>query len=436
MQTAAHTLKSSSLYSSMTAKSADTSVATASAVLTAVAGTYNVNVSALAKAQSLATKADFSTHTGDISTTDGKIKIELGRVSSGTFTADSTKTAINIDVKAGASSLDEIRDQINAANAGVRASVVYVGKNSGGTDVYKLALTSKDTGADNSMKISVMDSNGVDQTNNTGLAQLAYDPSKTAGAGNEYDVKTPAQDAQLTVDGVAITRGSNTITDAIGGVTLNLLKESSTSVTISKDTTAVTNALQAFVKAYNEVNSLAHKLSDYNSSTKTGAVLTGDSSVRSLQTALREMVGQSGADSSSSVRNLTAVGITMQRDGSLSFDTTKLTSAFNSSASDVAKFFAGDSSNSTKGVASKISSSLDAMLATGGLISSRTEGINTSIKNIDQQRDALNTRLTAIEKRYRAQFTALDSMVSSMQRTSTFLTQQLASITGISSSSK
>ncbi|MBI4998512.1 MAG: flagellar filament capping protein FliD, partial [Rhodocyclales bacterium] len=261
--------------------------------------------------------ADFSSHTSDISTIDGKIKIELGTYSGGTFTADSAKSPITIEIPTESSSLDEIRDEINAVNAGVRASVVYVGKNAGGTDVYKLSLTAKDTGAANSMRITVMDSNDVVLTDNTGLAQLSYDPTKTAGTGNEYDIKVPAQDARLTIDGIDLTRGSNTITDAITGVTLSLLKEADTTLTITKDSASVKSALQAFVKAYNDVNTLAHDLSAYSSDTKTASVLTGDSGVRSLQTALRQMIGYSVEPATLSVRNLSAIGIAMQRDGSL-----------------------------------------------------------------------------------------------------------------------
>jgi flagellar hook-associated protein 2 len=428
LQTAAHALKSSSLYTSMSAKASDSTVASASAVSTAVAGTYGLTVTALAKSQSLATKADFSSHTSDISTIDGKIKIELGTFTAGAFTADSTKNPVTIDVTAGSSSLDDIRDQINSINAGVRASVVYVGKNAGGTDVYKLALTAKDTGAANSMRITVMDSSDVVLTDNTGLAQLSYDPTKAAGAGNEFDVKVPAQDAQLSIDGIAITRGSNTITDAITGVTLSLLKESTTNLTITKDNASVSAAINTFVKAYNDVNTLAHDLSAYNSDTKTAAVLTGDSGVRSLQTTLRQMIGYTTGTSTATVRNLSAVGITMQRDGSLEFNASKFDAAVAKSSSDVAALFSDDTTTS-KGVAVRMSTILDAMLASNGLISSRTDGINSSIKDIGKQRDALNLRLTAIEKRYRTQFSALDSLVASMQQTSSFLTQQLASLT-------
>lgn len=427
LQSAVHALKSSSLYTSLSATVGDSTVATASAVSTAVAGTYSIAVTALAKAQSLSTKAEFASHSTDISTTAGKIKIELGTYASGTFTANADKTPVTIDVPATASSLDEIRDAINAADAGVRASVVYVGKNGSGTDVYKLALTSNTTGAGGSMRISVTDSNGVALTDNTGLAQLAYDPSKTAGTGNEYDVNIPAQDAQFTVDGIALTRSSNTVTDAITGVTMNLLKESTTTLTVAKNTASVKTALQTFVKAYNDVNKLAHDLSAYDATNNRASVLTGDSGLRSVQTALRQLIGTTVGPATLSVRNLSAVGITIQRDGSLEFDTTKFDTAATNSVTDVATLFSSDTT-ATRGIAVQMSTVLDSMLATNGLLAARTDGINQSIKDIGKQRDALNLRLTEIEKRYRAQFTALDSLVASMQQTSNYLTQQLASI--------
>lgn len=427
LQSATRALKSTSLYSSLSATVADTTIATASAVSTAVAGTYSIAVTALAKAQSLSTKAEFSSHSTDISATAGKIKIELGTFASGTFTANADKTPVTIDVAATASSLDEIRDAINAANAGVRASVVYVGKNGSGTDVYKLALTANDTGSANSMRITVMDANDVVQTNNTGLAQLSYNPALAAGAGNEFDVNIPAQNAQFTVDGITLTRSSNTVTDAITGVTMNLLKESSTTLTIAKNTAAVKTALQTFVKAYNDVNKLAHDLSAYDSANKKASVLTGDSGVRSLQSTLRQLIGTSVGPATLSTRNLSAVGVTMQRDGSLELDTSKFDTAVTNSATDVATLFSSDTT-ATRGIAVQMSSVLDSMLATNGLLAARTDGINSSIKDIGKQREALNIRLVSIEKRYRAQFTALDSLVASMQQTSNYLTQQLASI--------
>lgn len=427
LQSAVKALKSSSLYTAMSVKVADSTVATASAVATAVAGSYSLNVTALAKAQNLATKADFSSHTSDISAIDGKIKIELGSFSAGTFTADSTRTPVTIDVAAGTSSLDDIRDQINAVSAGVRASVVYVGKNGSGTDVYKLALTSQSTGSAASMRITVMNSSGTPLTDNTGLAQLSYDPAKTAGTGNEFDIKTPAQDAQFSVDGIALTRSSNTVTDAINGVTLNLLKETTTSLTVARDTASVSSAIQAFVKAYNDVNKLAHDLSAYDSATKAASVLTGDSGVRSMQSALRQMIGYSIGTVGATVKSLSDVGISLQRDGSLAFNSSKYDAAASASASDVAALFSADA-GTTKGVAVRMANVVDAMLATNGLLTSRTEGISRSITDIGKQREAINFRLTQVEKRYRAQFTALDTLVSSMQRTSSYLTQQLASL--------
>jgi len=433
LQGAVRALKSSSLYTAQSAKVADSTVASASAVATAVAGTYNLNVTALAKAQSLATKADFSSQTTDIAAANGKIKIELGTFSAGTFTADSSKVPVTIDIDATSSSLEEIRDKINSVSAGVRASVVYVGK-SGGTDVYKLALTAQSTGSANSMRITVMDSGGVVQTNNTGLAKLSYDPTKTAGTGNEFDVKTPAQDLQLTVDGISLTRGSNTVTDAINGVTMTLLKESSTTLTVAKDTASVKSAIDSFVKAYNEVNTLARDLTAYDSDTQTASVLTGDSGVRSLQSTLRQMIGYTIGTTGATVKTLSDIGISLQRDGSLVFNSAKFDTAVSQSATDVANLFSATSTTTAnQGIAVRMSAVVDSMLATKGLLTSRTDGISRSITDLGKQRDALNLRLTQIEARYRAQYTALDTLVASMKSTSTYLSQQLANLPGASS---
>lgn len=429
LQSAVTSLKTTSLYTAMSATVSDSSVASASAVATAVAGSYQVNVTSLAKAQNLATKANFSSHTSDIASANGKIKIELGTYSGGVFTADSAKTPTTLEIDAGSSSLDDIRDQINASSAGVRASVVYVGKDGTGTDIYKLSLTAKESGAANSMRITVMDSSDTVLTDNTGLAQLSYDPTKAAGTGNEFDVATPAQDAQLTIDGIAVTRSSNTITDAINGVTLTLAKEDSFSVKIAKDTAGVKTTINSFVTAYNELNTLIHELSAYDADTKTAAVLTGDSGIRSLQSALRQMIFYSPNIAGSSVNTLSSIGVTLQKDGSLEFDATKYDEA---DSADVAALFSTNTS-STQGLAVKMSNVVNSMLADNGLLASRTDGITRTIDSITDQQEAMQRRLAQVEKRYLAQYSALDTLLANMQSTSSYLTQQLAKLPSASS---
>ncbi|HWI13559.1 MAG TPA: flagellar filament capping protein FliD, partial [Burkholderiales bacterium] len=442
-------------------------------------------------------------------------------------------------------------------------------------------------------------------------ALLAHDP---AGAQNLSETIT-AQDAAFKVDGIAMSKSTNTVADAIPGVTLILQKTnagSTVKVNVSQDTAQLSSAVNAFVKAYNDVNKTLTDLSAYNLSTKTGAILNGDATVRALQAEIRSTLNAGATGLTGSYATLPQIGVTLQKDGTMAVDAAKLHAVIDSSPDSVARLFAatgtptdslisyssatsstkpgtyavnvtqlatkgnvvgsaaaaltinsgtndtlnvtlggvstsitlsagtyasasalaaevqskinaasayssaglsvtvteaagvltvasddygsgagvtitggnayfdllggapvttagkdvagtidgitatgaglsltGASGNGAEGLAVKITGgalgargtvaythgyaqqlntlALD-LLDTDGAIASRTDGINKSIKDIDNRRDALNQRLVDIEKRYRAQFTALDQLLSSMTSTSNFLTQQLANL--------
>lgn len=429
LQTAALALNKSSLYAGKTATSSDTSVLTTSANTAAKAGRYTIDVIDIAKSHSIAS-AGFSSITTDLSpSASGKLKIELGSLSGTTFTADTEKTAVTIDIDSASSSLEDIRDKINDANAGVRAAIVNVG-----SEGYKLTLTSLDTGAENSIRMTALASDGTTVLNdNTGLAQFSFDPAASAGSGKEFSVSTVAQDAHLKVDNLDIYRSSNTISDVLTGVTLGLQKTGTSTLTVAQDTASITSAVTAFVTAYNETNTQLRSLTSYDAETEESGLLFGDTTARALQTAMRDMVQHSFSGGASGLRTLSDIGVSMQRDGSLEFDSSKLTTALEKSPTAVSDLFTSNTTGK-QGLAAYMESNLNNMLSTTGLFDSRTDGINRSIDDLSDQRDRLNIRLTAIEARYRAQFTALDTYVTSMQQTSDYLTEQLASMSSSSNS--
>jgi flagellar hook-associated protein 2 len=427
VETAARALKSSVLFDRMSATLADGTIGSATANTAAKAATYSLKVDKLAQAQSISTNAVFTDLTADISAIDGKIKVELGTFSGGNFDPDPDKTPVTIEIDAASSSLNDIRDAINAADAGVRASVVNVGQDTNGDDQYRLIVTSLTSGAGGSLRITTLDSNDVVLDDNSGLAQFSFDPEDVAGAGNEYDVNLDAQDAEFEIDGLALTRSSNTIGDALTGVSLTLLDTGTTTLTVSEDSSGVKSAIESFVTAYNTAVTQARSLSLYNAETQQAAILTGDSGTRGLLSALRDMATQSFAAGASGFRTLSDIGVSMQRDGTLSINSSKLNSVLNGNPDEVAALFTTNESGS-QGLAVRMTATLNNILSSDGLLASRTDGINRSIDDIDNRREALNRRLAQIEKRYRAQFTALDTLVSSMQQTSQFLTQQLAAL--------
>lgn len=237
-----------------------------------------------------------------------------------------------------------------------------------------------------------------------------------------------ASDAVLKINGIDVVSSSNTLTDTIEGVTLTLKSTNAgnpTTLTVGADYTGAKSAIEKFVKSYNDAILTIKNQTAYNTTTDTAAALNGESTVLSLRSRLSSVVT---GELSPGV-SLASLGVSVQKDGSLSIDSDKLTAALESGAAK--SLFVGSGSN---GLVSKI----DAMIAgvvneDSGLIANRLSGMEEVKKAMARQEDVLNNRMELIEARYRRQFTALDTLMSSMSSTSTFLTQQLASLPTYSS---
>lgn len=609
-QTSTQSLSSASNFQPLKATPSDTTVFSASATSIAMAGTYSLEVTSLAQAQKLV--ATGQTGSADAIGTGASttVTFDFGTISGGTFDSGTGKytgaafasngagtTSITID--SGNNSLQGIRDAINTAQMGVTATII----NDGSGTPYRLALSSDSNGVSNSMKITVSGDATVSSL-------LAHDP---AGTQNLAQTVT-AQNADFKVNGVTVSKTSNTVSDVIQGVTLTLSKvtASPATLTVARDTAAVSSSITSFVKAYNDLAATLKNISAYDAASQKGAILQGDSTVRSLQSQLRSMLSTPVVGTSCELTTLSDVGVTFQKDGTLKLDQTKLDSVMASNFSDIASLFSsvGKATDSlvnfssatsstkagnyavnitqlaTRGTAvgsaaanttissatndaltlsvngvsasivlsagtytattlaaelqSKINSasalsdagisvavtqsggvltitsssygsasvvditggngatdllgtptetggvnvagSIGAVTATGsgqiltagsgdpqglsitinggatgargtlnysqgyatllsnwstsilasdGILASRTDGIGRTITDIGKRRTELETRLIGIEKRYRAQFTALDQMLSSMNTTSIYLTQQLAQLSNL-----
>ena len=604
-QSAMSGLNSASRFQSLSATPADPTILTAAAGTTAVPGNYTVQVSQLAQAQTIAATARTSASAAIGASVTTTLTFNFGTISGGsltngiwsgaTFTLDATQATGTVTLNSSNNSLQGIRDAINAANIGVTATLV----NDGSATPYRLVLASSSTGASKSMKITA-----AGDATLQGL--LAYDPAGT----QNLTQSSAAQNATLTVNGIAVSSASNTVSEAIQSVTLNLAKAGTTTLAIARDSAAVQSAVAAFVKAYNDVSKTLTSLSAYNAATKQGAILQGDSTVLALQSQIRSTLASTLTGSSATLTSLSKIGVAIQKDGTMALDAAKLATATANNFNDIAGLFAavgkpsdslvyflsstsnskpgsyainvttlatqgnttgsaaagltvtagvndqlllvldgvsatvtlpagtytasslaaqiqstinGTAAYSSVGAAVSVTQSagvisitsnsygsasgvsatgngvlnllggapastagvnaagtingaaatgvgqhltgaagtaneglrihiaggatgargtldfsrgyaytLDALasgfLNTTGPIASRTDGISKSILDIGKQRDALNRRLADVEKRYRAQFTALDTMISSMNSTSNFLTQQLASL--------
>ncbi|WP_371873424.1 flagellar filament capping protein FliD [Massilia phyllostachyos] len=245
------------------------------------------------------------------------------------FAQDGDKASGVVTLEAGDQSLQGIRDAINKANIGVQASIV----SDGSAEPYRLVLTSTKTGEKSSMKISVSGEAGVD-ADPALQALLGYDPAGAQG----LKQTSAAQSAKLDVNGVAVTSDTNNVSGAIQGVTLDVSQTGKSNVTIAKDTNAVKNSVDAFVKAYNTLNSTMKSLTAYDATTKKGGPLVGDSTVRSVQTQLRGLLGTAVGDGK--LTTLSQVGITFQKDGSLAVDSSKLNKAMTENFSEISGLFA------------------------------------------------------------------------------------------------
>jgi len=254
-------------------------------------------------------------------------------------------------------------------------------------------------------------------------ALLGHDPTGTQALSE----RATASDATFSVDGIAITKPANTVSDAIGGVTLTLLKaNATTNLSVASDTAAIKEKIDAFVKAYNDLSKALKDASAAEPAAGTSSALTGDSTVRSIQSQLRQILTAGLSGTTGGLATLSEIGIGFQRDGTLAVDAAKLSEALADPSKRVGELFVKGAT--VTGFAAQIDIRIGDMLNTEGILSNRTDGINDSIRDIDKRRERLEARMTQIEARYLAQFTALDKMIASMTATSTFLQQQLANL--------
>jgi len=380
-----------------TAASGDDKILTASATSSAATGSYQIEVVDLAKSQQLASTAYPAGATAVVGT--------------GTLSITQGDKVFSVLIDENNNTLAGIRSAINAAsgNTGVQATLI---NESGGS---RLVLTSTTTGEDGAMKIAQSGGDG-------GLAALVYDPQGTMA----MTELAPAQQAHIRIGTFDVFSSSNTIADAIDGVTVNLKDTTAgdtVSLTIGNDTNAVSNKIKGFVNAYNTLYTTFAKLRSYNADTKEAGPMLGDALLQGIEEGIRTDLVSPVSDVSSAYNSLAALGITKQVDGTLKVDDTKLSAALSADRGAVAAVF-----GSTNGVAARLYKRVDAALATNSGIDARNTRLQGSMKDINQQKADLDARMAGIETRYRAQFGALDVMLSQMQQTSNYLAQQLANL--------
>lgn len=391
----------------------DSDIFEATADSTASVGTTSINVLNLAEAHKLVT-ADFATPDTVVGT--GTLKIEAGG------------SSFDVDISDG--TLSSIRDAINdsAAKDKVSASVITVDDGAGGT-VSKLVVTSKVTGTSGAVELTVIDDDGV-HDDATGLSQLHF----VAGdANNRLTELTAATDGRITVDGFTVSSSTNVFKDAINGVTITALKKSADPINdppetldIKLNTTAVKGKVASFVTTYNGLRETFNQLLSFNVGTGESGLLNGDVTVRTAKAQIERVLFDTLGDAAGAFNNLAQLGITTGENGKLSLDSEALDRAIAQNFDDIGNFFAGD-----KGLAKKVDTLVSGFLGTNGIISVREKGFDTELQDVAKDRQDLAARLTIIEARTRQQFAGLDSLISKLNSTGSFLTEQLKNTSAI-----
>lgn len=342
-QSAVAALAKSSNISATSVTSTDESILTATASDSASLGSYSVEVQNVAKAHSLSSKAFSSVNDavailGAGETQDLVFRFGTTAYSGGSydsFTVDTDQPGGTITISESNNTLAGIRDAVNSANIGVSASIVNDGTG------YRLQFVSA-TGLDKSMEITAQDSLG--STLSTGLSQLAYNLNQNDTSTNMTE-NQKGEDALLSVNGLTVTRDSNSVTEVISGVTLNLNSANvGTNVVLSvvADSTAITEKATAFVDAYNDLKTTIDEYTDYNASEKSIGLLTADSSIRSLVSQVDILLTSSVNQLSGSFdQSLADLGFYRDKDDDylMKFNISELTKALARNRSDVISIF-------------------------------------------------------------------------------------------------
>jgi len=394
-------LSTPSAFNAQTAASSDQTVFRATAGASSVAGSYSIAVSALASSQQLLSGAFAG----------GSIAI----VGTGTLTLSLGGSSFNVAIDSTDDSVAGIASAINSAsnNPGVTATVVT------GSDGAHLVLSSSMTGAANTIQVSETDGGGA-------LAALTYDSGNTT----HYTQEAAAQDASFSVAGVPYTSPSNTVSDALTGVTLTLLGTTATgtpaTLTVANDTATIQSNIQNFVAAYNTLESTLSGLGSYDATTGTAGALQGNPLLTQTQnqvkSALYSLVG------SSNYNSLASVGITTNSDGTLSLNSTTLATALSGNFTAVSQLF---SSSSSSGIAAQLNSQISADLATGGSVDTTSKTLATQENALTQQSSALNTQMAALTASLTEQYATLNTLLSSLQTTSSYLSQAFANLPSV-----
>jgi flagellar hook-associated protein 2 len=395
LQATLTTLENPSQLAGFDATVADKTIASATTTSGAAAGQYSLEVTNLATSATL-TSQPVSSSSATVG--EGTLTIAVG----------SASTSINIDSTD--NTLAGIAAAINGApnNPGVTASIITA------ADGARLVLTGTATGQANAITVTQSGGDG-------GLSSLVYDPADSVTNLTETQA---AQDASFSINGFAATSASNVVSGALTGVTLNLTGVSAaktpTTLTISADTSAAQTSIGTFVTAVNGVLSSIQSLTGYDPTTQTAGPLNGNATLEAFQNQLENILDTVNSGNSGGVASLADLGITADANtGTLDSNTTTLSNALSANLSSVGNLLGG-----TNGIATQINNLINGYTQPGGLLSTITQGLQSSLKNVSTQQTALAAELVTYSATLTSQYNAMDAAVAALKETQTYLTAE------------
>lgn len=368
-------------FQSFTTSVADDTLFSASAGVGATEGSHSVEVTALAKAQVLATSSTAAA-------------LDTVVADAGTLTVGGRDYTVT-----GSTTLVELRDQINDdVDRVASASIVDTGSG------LRLALTAESTGTAAAFTVT----NGL--TLGGGASGIAFTDTDTDGVSGDSDADNSvvASDASLLVDGIAITSATNSISGAVAGVTLDLKATGTTTLDVSTDTASIKEKITDFVDAYNDFSVFMQQ--QFSVGGGPAGPLAGDFIGRQASSEIRQVLRGSGGGGA--FGNLVEIGISFDRTGSLTIDDTVLQDALESSPADVESLFLSETDDT--GILDRMDNALQGYLGSSGLLTSVEDRIDEAIGSLNQRIASMEERLLLREQELRRQFTAADQAISSL----------------------
>ena len=374
LRNAASALSDPNTFASFTATASTSAIVPSATDGVPVAGTYQIQVNALAQEQRTYSDPQSSATNA------------LGMTGSISLTIGNTTQSINVS---STDSLTDIATAINKSGSNVTANVLFDGSQ------YRLQVRGLSTGSANAITFG---ESGL----SLGLSNSANTPQK-------------AQDASVSLDGITYTRSTNSVVGVIPGVSLALTQTTTSPVTIqvASDPSGLEKKIQTFVDAYNAVVSAAHTDAGYGSTAAQNSELQSDMGIRQSMDRMSSLIDSPITGATGSYGSIGEVGMKVESDGTLSFDTTKFEAALSNDATSVASLFTTSSSNQSAGLMKAFSTMLDGLTGgVGSIIDSEVTSLQNQSTGLQKQESDLQQQISDYQTRIQAQFSNLENQIN------------------------